>query len=42
MREKGFVPDDADIGTAEELEDEGVLPDDESESETDEPEATAD
>ncbi|WP_200531205.1 ABC transporter substrate-binding protein [Halorubrum sp. LN27] len=42
MREKGFVPDDADIGTAEELDDEGVLPDDEAESEEDEPEATAD
>jgi ABC-type nitrate/sulfonate/bicarbonate transport system substrate-binding protein len=37
MRDKGFVPDDADIGTAEEVENEGVLPDDEAE-----PEATAD
>jgi ABC-type nitrate/sulfonate/bicarbonate transport system substrate-binding protein len=42
MRDKGFVPDDADIGTAEEVENEGVLPDDEAESEEDEPEATAD
>jgi ABC-type nitrate/sulfonate/bicarbonate transport system substrate-binding protein len=42
MRDKGFVPDDADIGTAEELENEGVLPDDEAKSEEDEPEATAD
>ncbi|OYR38166.1 hypothetical protein DJ82_12910 [Halorubrum sp. Ib24] len=42
MREKGFVPDDADIGTAEELDDEGVIPDDEAASEEDEPEATAD
>jgi ABC-type nitrate/sulfonate/bicarbonate transport system substrate-binding protein len=37
MRDKGFIPDDADIGTAEEVENEGVLPDDEAE-----PEATAD
>lgn len=42
MRDKGFVPDDADIGTAEELDDDGVLPDGEAESEEDEPEATAD
>ncbi|MFO8113739.1 MAG: ABC transporter substrate-binding protein, partial [Halorubrum sp.] len=42
MREKGFVPADADIGTAQELENEGVIPDDEVESEEDEPEATAD
>jgi len=42
MRDKGFVPDDADIGTAEELDNDGVLPDDEAESEEDEPEATAD
>jgi len=42
MRDKGFVPDDADIGTAEELDDEGVIPDDEAESAEDEPEATAD
>jgi hypothetical protein len=42
MRDKGFVPDDADIGTAEELDNEGVIPDDEAESAEDEPEATAD
>ena len=49
MREKGFVPDDADIGTAEELDSESVVPDDEADSATDEsapaedePEATAD
>jgi len=48
MREKGFVPDDADIGTAEELDSETVVPDDEpeatdeSEPAEDEPEATAD
>ena len=42
MRDKGFVPDDADVGTTEAVETDGVLPDDEAESEEDEPEATAD
>ena len=45
MRDKGFVPDDADIGTADELDEDDVIPDEETadvESDEDEAEATAD
>ena len=44
MREKGFVPEDADIGTTEDVENDSVLPDDGSgsDSEDEEAEATAD
>lgn len=43
MRDKGFVTDDADIGTAEGLDADGVIPDDGSdEADEDEAEATAD
>ena len=41
MREKGFVPEEADIGTTEEVENDRVLPDDEPESGSDDEEAEA-
>ncbi len=41
MREKGFVPDDADIGTAEELDEDDVIPEEGADADSDEDEAEA-